>query len=70
MQESKSLQEENHRLINTIVNKDSLNQTLQQLGDKEKDRREAETSELRRMLTNEQERAIRAVREAEQNLTR
>lgn len=69
-QECAVLKDENHRLKNTIVNKDSQNETLQQLGEKEKDRREAETAELRRMLVTEQDRAIRGVREAEQNIAK
>jgi tropomyosin 2 len=38
--------------------------------DKEKDRRETETVELRKMIETEQERAIRAIREAEHNATK
>jgi len=37
--------------------------------DREKDRREAETGELRKLLAIEQERAIAAVREAESSKT-
>jgi len=62
--------DETHRLKNTIVNKDSQNQVLQQFVDKEKDLREAETTELRKLLKLEQERAIAAIREAEQNTTK
>ena len=51
--EARELRDESHRLKNTIVNKDSENLTLQSLGDKEKERREAETSELRRLLSQE-----------------
>lgn len=51
--ESEKLKDENHRLRNTIVNKDSQNQSLQQFVDREKERREAETSELRRMFAAE-----------------
>jgi len=52
-------------LKHTIVNKDSANQSLQQIIDREKERREIETNELRKMFQIEQERAIKAVREAE-----
>ena len=41
---------ETHRLKNTIVNKDSANETLKLLSGNEKERREAETGELRRLL--------------------
>jgi len=48
-----------------VVNKDSENAALQSFLDKERDRREAETTQLKKMLTVEQERAINAIREAE-----
>jgi hypothetical protein len=51
--EINELKDENHRLRNTIVNKDSQNQSLQQFLDKEKERREAEVGELRRLVTSE-----------------
>ena len=63
--EIKSLKDENHRLKSAIVNKDSENQSLQLQVDKERERREAESGKLERMLTLEQNRAIAAVREAE-----
>jgi hypothetical protein len=53
-----------------VVNKDSENAALQSFLDKERDRREAETTQLKKMLTVEQERAINAIREAEQNSTK
>jgi len=59
------VKDENQRLKHTIVNKDSANQSLQQIVDREKERREIETNELRKMFQIEQERAIKAVREAE-----
>lgn len=49
--ESSNLREECHRLKNAIVNKDSQNESLQKLLEKEKERREAETTELRRLFT-------------------
>jgi len=52
------------------VNKDSQNQQLEKFYEKEKERRETETGELRRMLDEEKARAIAAVREAEQNSTK
>ena len=70
MGDYETLKDENQRLKNTIVNKDSSNQSLQQFVDREKERRELETNELRKMLSAEQDRAIRAVREAEQNLSK
>jgi len=45
------LKDENHRLKSTIVNKDSENQKLQAFLDKEKQTRETETTELRRMIS-------------------
>lgn len=68
--EFEKFKDENLRLKTTIVNKDSANNALQQFLDREKERREAETNELRKMLSVEQDRAIRAVREAEQNLSK
>lgn len=64
-----SLKDECHRLRNTIVNKDSQNESLQKLLDKEKERRKAEAGELRRLLQQESDKAVRAIREAEANLT-
>ena len=64
------LKDEVHRLTNTVSNKDNQNQMLQQAIDKEKDRREGETTELRRLFDKEQDRAIFAIREAEKNLTK
>ena len=64
------LKDENHRLKNTVVNKDSQNQQLEKFYEKEKERREAETGELRRMLDEEKARAVAAIREAEQNSTK
>ena len=49
--EIKSLKDENHRLKSAIVNKDSENQSLQLQVDKERERREAESGKLERMLT-------------------
>lgn len=51
----------------SVANKDSQNQSLQQLADVEKERRVSESAELRRMLSETEERAIQAVREAERN---
>ena len=68
--EIRSLTDEIHRLKNTVVNKDSQNQQLEKFYEKEKERREAETSELRRMLDEEKARAVAAIREAEQNSTK
>ena len=51
--EIKSLKDENHRLKSAIVNKDSENQSLQLQVDKERERREAESGKLERMLTSE-----------------
>ena len=48
-----------------MVNKDSQNQQLEKFYEKEKERREAETGELRRMLDEEKARAVAAIREAE-----
>lgn len=53
-----------------MVNKDSQNQQLEKFYEKEKERREAETGELRRMLDEEKARAVAAIREAEQNSTK
>ena len=53
-----------------MVNKDSQNQQLEKFYEKEKERRKAETGELRRMLDEEKARAVAAVREAEQNSTK
>lgn len=64
------LKDENHRLKNTVVNKDSQNQQLEKFFEMEKQRREAETGELRRMLEEEKSRAVAAIREAEQNTTK
>jgi hypothetical protein len=50
LQTNSQLKDENHRLKSTIVNKDSENGVLQAFLGKEKDRREAETNELRKML--------------------
>ena len=61
------MKDENLRLRNSNVNKDSQLQTLQTLQDREKERRVAQTEELRSQLTREQDRALLAVREAEQN---
>jgi hypothetical protein len=61
------LKDENLRLRNSNVNKDSQLQTLQTLQDREKERRVAQTEELRSQLIREQDRALLAVREAEQN---
>ena len=58
MQESKSIGDENSRLKNVVVNKDSQNETQQKLLERERERREAETNELRKLLSSEQERAI------------
>ena len=69
-EEIRGLTDENHRLKNTIVNKDSQNQQLEKFYEKEKERREAETGELRRMLDDEKARAVAAVREAEQASTK
>ena len=63
--ENRNLIDENHRLKNTVVNKDSQNQQLEKFYEKEKERREAETGELRRMLDEEKARAVAAIREAE-----
>ena len=49
--EIKSLKDENHRLKSAIVNKDSENQSLQLQVDKERERREAESGKLERMLS-------------------
>ena len=65
-----SLKDECHRLRSTIVNKDSQNESLQKLLDKEKERREAESGELRRLLQQESDKAVQAIREAEANLTK
>lgn len=70
LHEVATLRDENHRLKNTVVNKDSQNQQLEKFYEKEKERREAETGELRRMLEEEKARAIAAVREAEQSSTK
>ena len=64
------LKDKNHRLENTIVNKDSQNQQLEKFYEKEKERREAETGELRRMLDEEKARAVAAIIEAEQSSTK
>ena len=64
------LKDENHRLKSTVVNKDSQNQQLEKFLELEKQRREAETGELRRMLDEEKARAVAAIREAEQNTTK
>ena len=53
-----------------MVNKDSQNQQLEKFYEKEKERREAETGELRRMLDEEKARAVAAIREAEQSSTK
>lgn len=66
----RSLTDENHRLTNTVVNKDSQCIQLEKFYEKEKERREAETGELRRMLDEEKARAIASVREAEQSSTK
>ena len=68
--EIETLKDENHRLKNTVVNKDSQNQQLEKFYEKEKERREAETGELRRMLDEEKARAVAAIREAEQGTTK
>ena len=51
-------------------NKDSQNQQLEKFYEKEKERREAETGELRRMLDEEKARAVAAIKEAEQSSTK
>ena len=51
--EISTLKDENHRLKSAVVNKDSENGSLEQFLEKEKERRVAETSELRRMLSEE-----------------
>lgn len=51
--EVNTLKDENHRLKSAVVNKDSENVSLQQFLEKEKERRVAETGELRRMLSEE-----------------
>ena len=53
-----------------MVNKDSQNQQLEKFYEKEKERREAETGELRRMLDEEKARAVAAIKEAEQSSTK
>ena len=53
-----------------MVNKDSQNQQLEKFYEKEKERREAETGELRRMLDEEKARAVAAIKEAEQCSTK
>ena len=53
-----------------MVNKDSQNQQLENFYEKEKERREAETGELRRMLDEEKARAVAAIKEAEQSSTK
>lgn len=63
------MKDENNRLRSTVVNKDSQNQALQQFLDKERERRETETNELRRIVSAEQDRAINAIREAERYAT-
>lgn len=63
--EIRSQADEIYRLKNTVVNKDSQNQQLEKFYEKEKERREAETGELRRMLDEEKARAVAAIREAE-----
>ena len=68
--EIRGLTDENHRLKNTVVNKDSQNQQLEKFYEKEKERRETETGELRRMLDEEKARAVAAIKEAEQNSTK
>ena len=68
--EISTLKDENHRLKNTVVNKDSQNQQLEKFYEKEKERREAETGELRRMVDEEKARAVASIREAEQNSTK
>ena len=52
------------------MNKDSQNQQLEKFYEKEKERREAETGELRRMLDEEKARAVAAIKEAEQSSTK
>jgi hypothetical protein len=59
------LKEENSRLKTAIVNKDNDCSTLRQILDKEKERREQETSDVKKMMMHEVERGIKAIRESE-----
>lgn len=63
--ELNTLKDENNKLKYAIVNKDSENSTLRSLLDKEKERRETETNELRKLFNSEQDKTIKAVRESE-----
>jgi hypothetical protein len=52
------------------VNKDNKNQILEQDNKKEKEMRNSESTQLNRMLDQQQDRAVYAIREAEKNATK
>ena len=68
--EIRTLADENHRLKNTVVNKDSDVIKYEEFYRLVKERREAETKLLDEMLQKERERAIDAVKEQEQASTK
>jgi hypothetical protein len=57
------------RLKTTIVNKDSHNQSLEEMLKQERQRREGENGEIRNLLYQEQDKALQAAREAEKFAT-
>ena len=64
------LKDETNRLREAIINKDNRNQILEMSVEKERERRQSETNELRRLFDKEQDRAVFAIREAEKSSTR
>mmetsp|Transcript_17537 Transcript_17537/g.16760 ORF Transcript_17537/g.16760 Transcript_17537/m.16760 type:complete len:123 (+) Transcript_17537:175-543(+) len=57
--------EENYKIKKTVINKDNEIHILQEVLGKEKERRDSEVGEIKKMFYIEQDRCMKAIREAE-----